>query len=353
MEYLELCLNGSNLNLDGRRQRVLVENVCSEPNNLACGVLQGSCLGPVLFVMYISSLYDLISKHLPLVHGYADDHQLYISFRPDTKSTAESVTAMEDCVSDIRRWMLTNRLMINDGKTEVMLVGTPQQLAKITLDGIKVGGENIVPATAVRNLGVNQDNHLKMDKHVASLCSRSFYQLYRLRRIRKFLTPQATQTLVHAFFTSNLDYCNSLFYGMPQYLLDKLQRIQNAAARVVNLVPKFEHITPVMVELHWLPVKYRIMYKILLLVFKCLSGEAPTYLQEMIKWHVPRRTLRSSSALLLEVRRCRCKTLGTRSFRHAGPTLWNDLPLKIRSAKDINCFKSLMKTHFFRLAYNL
>ena len=115
-------------------------------------------------------------------------------------------------------------------------------------------------------------------------------------------------------------------------------------------MPKFEHITSGMVELHWLPVKYRIMYKILLLVFKCLSGEAPTYLQEMIK---SRRTLRSSSALLLEVRRYRCKTLGTRSFRHAGPTLWNDLPLKIMSAKDINCFKSLMKTHFIRLAYDL
>ena len=88
--------------------------------------------------MYISSLYDLISRHLPLVHGYTDDHQLFISFRPDTKSTADSVTAMEDCVSDIRRWMLTNRLMINDGKAEVILVGTPQQLEKITLAGIKV-----------------------------------------------------------------------------------------------------------------------------------------------------------------------------------------------------------------------
>ena len=186
---------------------------------------------------------------------------------------------------------------------------------------------------------MNQDNHLKMDKPIASLCSRSFYQLYRSRRIRKFLTPQATQTLVHAFVTSNFDHCNSLFYGMHQYLLNELQTIQNGAARVAMLVPKFEHITPVMVELHWLPVKYRIMYKILLLVFKCLSGEATTYLQEMIKWHVPRGTLRSISALLLEVLRCRCKTLGTRSFRHAGPTLWNDLPLKIRSAKDINCFK--------------
>ena len=144
----------------------------------------------------------------------------HLDQRLNLQLTVVSVTAMEDCVSDIRRWMLTNRLMINDGKTEAMLVGTPQQLAKITLDGIKVGGENIVPATAVRNLGVNQDNHLKMDEHVASLCSRSFYQLYRLRRIRKFLTPQATQTLMHEFVTSNLDYCNSLFYGMPQYLLD-------------------------------------------------------------------------------------------------------------------------------------
>ena len=118
------------------------------------------------------------------------------------------------------------------------------------------------------------------------------------------------------------------------------------------LVPKFEHITPVMIELHWLPVKYRIMYKILLLIFKCLLGEAPTYLREMITWHIPWRTLRSSCALL-EVHRCKCTTLGTRSFGYAGPTLWNDLLLEIRNAKDINCFQSLMKTHFFRLAYNL
>ena len=136
---------------------------------------------------------------------------------------------------------------------------------------------------------------------------------------------------------------------MRQYLLDKLQRIQNAAARMVVLVPKFEHMTPVMMGLHWLPVRYRIMYKILLLICKCLSGKAPTYLQEMIRWHVPRRTLRFSSALLLEVRRCKRKTLGTRSFGYAGPTLWNDLPLEIRNAKDINCFKSLIKTQVFRL----
>ena len=92
---------------------------------------------------------------------------------------------------------------------------------------------------------------------------------------------------------------------------------------------------------------------LLLLAFKCLLGEAPAYLQEMIRWHIPRRTLRSSSALPLEVRHCKCKTLSTRSFGYAGPTLWNDLPLETSRAKDINCFKSLMKIHFFRLAYNV
>ena len=126
--------------------------------------------------------------------------------------------------------------------------------------------------------------------------------------------------------------------------LDKLRR--NAAARVVMLVPKFEHITPVMIELHLLPMRDGIIYKILLLIFKCLSGEAPTNLQKMIRWHIPRRTLRSSSELLLEVLRGKCNTLGTRSFGYAGPTLSNDLPLEIRNAKDINCFKSLMKTYF-------
>ena len=228
--------------LDGRKQRVIVNNAMSDEMHLNCGVPQGSCLGPVLFVIYISSLHDVISQHLPNVHGYADDHQLYIWFKPGHVSERESTKAMEMCVSDVRKWMLANRLMINDSKTKVMLVGTRQQLSKVSVGGIRVGNEEIASVSTVRNLGVYLNQNLQMDKHITKLCSKAFYKLYKLKRIRKFLSNDAIQTVVHAFITSNLDYCNSLFYGMPQHLIDRLQRIQNAAARVVLLIPKFDHI---------------------------------------------------------------------------------------------------------------
>ncbi len=143
--------------LDGRKQRVIVHNTVSEAMNLNCGVPQGSCLGPVLFVLYISSLYDVISQHLPNVHGYADDHQLYIWFKPEPISEEESVRAMDMCVSDVRKWMLVNRLMINDSKKEVMLVGTRQQLSKVSVEGIRVGDETIAPVSLVKNLGMYLD----------------------------------------------------------------------------------------------------------------------------------------------------------------------------------------------------
>ncbi len=341
--------------LSNRKQRILIgHSTMSDAYNLDCGVPQGSCLGPVLFVLYISSLYDVISTHLPKVHGYADDHQLYISFKPGPDTENECISAMEACISDVRRWMLLNRLMINDSKTEVMLIGTWQQLAKIRVDGIKVGNETITPVNCVKNLGVHQDQNLRMDKHVAAICSKSFYQLYRLRKLRKFLTPEATQTLVHAFITSNLDYCNALFYGMPQYLFDRLQRVQNAAARIVMLVPKFDHISGVMCDLHWLPVKYRVQFKILLLTFKCQYGLAPSYLRDMICDHVPPRSSRSSNVkFVLKVPRTKRKTLGTRSFSFYAPDLWNSLPMEIRSIDDVDTFKSMVKTHLFKKAYDL
>ena len=218
---------------------------------------QGSCLGPLLFVLYVSKLFTIVERHLPSVHAYADDTQLYVSFKPDPDSQTAAIGAMERCIADVRRWMLTDRLKINDSKTEIILIGTRQQLAKIDVDTLRVGESSIAPSKDVRNLGCWFDTQLKMDCHINKVCKAAFFHLFNIRRIRKFLNSGTTQTLVNAFVTSRLDFCNSLLYILPAYQLNKLQRVQNSAARLICKISRFNHITPVLYDLHWLPVTVR------------------------------------------------------------------------------------------------
>ena len=166
---------------------------------------------------------------------------------------------METCLLDVKQWMLANKLKMNDSKTEFIVIGSRQQLAKLQFDSIKVGDSVVKMVESVRDLGAYLDNTLSMECHIDSKCSAAFRQLYSLRRIRRFLTREATETLIHAFIFSHIDYCNGLLYDLPKYQITKLQRIQNMAARLVFKLPKFTHVTPLMVELHWLPVSYRII----------------------------------------------------------------------------------------------
>ena len=111
---------------------------------------------------------------------------------------------------------------------------------------------------------------------------------------------ECTEILVHAFVSSRLDYCNSLLHGSPKYVPQKLQRAQNAAARLIKLSRKYDHITPHLMDLHWLPIEYRIQFKILLLTYKTLNGLAPSYLSDLLQRYAPVRNLRSFSAFLLQ-----------------------------------------------------
>ena len=144
--------------------------------------------------------------------------------------------------------------------------------------------------------------------------------------------------------------CNSLLYALPESQIAKLQRIQNSAARLVSLSRKYDHITPILHELHWLPVKYRIIYKILLLTYKCLHGMGPTYLQELLKEYKPVRNLRSSGQLRL-ITSITSTQYGQRSFSVAASELWNDLPLHVKNSQTLAQFKSSLKTHLFTLAF--
>lgn len=192
--------------------------------------------------------------------------------------------------------MISHRLLIDDTRTEFLIIGSYQQLSKVSIESIAVGTSIIKPVECVRNLGAWFDNHMSLDTHVVKVCGKAFRDLYTIRQIRKFISEESTKTLVHAFVTSHLDYCNSLLYGIPKYQCDWLQKILNAATRVICVIPKFDHITPFLIKLHWLPVNFRIHFKILLLVFKALEGKPPVYISNLLKPNVAEGyTLRSDN----------------------------------------------------------
>jgi exonuclease III len=340
--------------LTNRTQTIQIGQDLSDVSVLKYGVPQGSCLGPVFFTLYASPLFDVLSKHNIHASAYADDHQLYHSFDPvSIQSQSAAVTSMESCISDVKDWMLSHKLKINDSKTEYVLIGTKHMLSKVHSSSLKVGDTNILASDRVRNLGVVFDKHLSMHHHISSICKAAYYHLHNIRSIRKFLTKAACETLVHALIFSKLDYCNALLYGLPIYELNRLQKVQNAAARVVCNKAKYDHISPSLMELHWLPVKYRIFYKLALLVFKSLINIAPYYINQMIiRQHNTRYSLRSNSGISLVVPRTRCKTLGDRAFAVAAPVVWNELPPDLKTTDlSLQTFKTKLKTHYFSLAY--
>ena len=180
---------------------------------------------------------------------------------------------------------------------------------------------------------------LSIIPQVNSVCKSAFYQLRNIACIRKYLSPKTTELLVHAFVSSKLDFCNSLLYGVPKHLLRKLQSVQNSAARLVTSSSKFDHITPLLMQLHWFPIAEHIKFKIVLLNnLQRPPDLSPSYIKELLTPYCPARMLRSSSTLLLARADYNMKTYGTRAFAISTPELWNQLPDNIRSIDNLTTF---------------
>ena len=203
----------------------------------------------------------------------------------------------------------------------------------------------------VRDIGAMLDSALTMRAHVNSTLKSCYFQIRCLSKIRKYLTEDSAKTLTHAFVTSRLDNMNALLYDIPDCLIRKLQIVQNSAARLIFKQKKTCHITPHLINLHWLPVIFRIEYKILLIVFKCLHGKGPSYLSSLLEEYCPKRALRSSSQSFLVEPRTNQK-YGDRAFSVAGPKLWNSLPEHIRQSGSVDIFKTALKTYYFKKAYS-
>jgi hypothetical protein len=192
-----------------------------------------------------------------------------------------------------------------------------------------------------------------MCDHVTKICQTANWEIRKIGSIRKYLTADATKTLVVSLVISRLDYCNILLAGLPQNLLDKVQLVFNRAARLIFKASQRESISPILQSLHWLPVKQRIDYKLGVMCFNIISGTAPPYLSELVSLYTPSRPLRSSAdSRIFCIPSCRKITVGERAFSHAGPEFWNSLPSPVRHSQSLSQFKAKLKSHLFQSAYS-
>ena len=252
----------------------------------------------------------------------------------------KKLDVLQQCISDIRLWMKCNELKLNDDKTELMVFSKKQHLAEYQQISISIGCACVTASEQARNLGVVLESMMTLDKHVSDTCSKTYVQLRNIGRIRRYLDMEATKTLVHALVISRLDYGNALLHGLPNSTINRLQRVQNVAARMITRTKRRDHITPVLCNLHWLPIERRVQYKVSLFVFRALNNLASRYISDMLERYVPPRVLRSKDLILLKVPPYKLKGYGLRSFSVSAPRLWNALPYDVRKITVLPEFKS-------------
>lgn len=338
--------------LSERSQQVVIGESSSSECELEYGVPQGSVLGPKMYCMYTRPVGDIARRHNMQHHGYADDAQAYdvLVLPAQWAVMSERIVA---CVNELQLWMDKNMLKLNQEKFEFIVFHPRQQSLDPHMFTLVIGDNTFMPAAHVRNLGVHQDKCLTMEKHVSSITKACYHQIRCIGKIRKFITTDACRSLTQSMVISRMDYANVLLHNLPKTLLNRLQLVQNTCARLVSRTPRRDHITPVLIELHWLPVQYRTTYKVLLYTYKALHGQAPQYICDLVEEYRPTRALRSASQSLLRVPQCRTTTYGPRSFRVSAPKLWNELSEQLKQAPTLVSFKKQLKTYLFKKAYDV
>ena len=235
--------------------KVCIGREYSRERSLSFSIPQGSSSGANIFVAYCASYSDAISPDLTL-QGFADDHFIRTSFDPnDVEEQQLKVQELEKAMSDMKVWMDQMRLKLNPDKTEFVMFGHYKQMKKVQVDSLNVGSDCIQRSDYVKCLGSWLDTNLNMKEHVKRKAKVAMYNLRKIRTLRKYLTSDASATLVLTLVMSHIDYCNSILIEVPEITLKPFQRIQNIAAKLVLNRKKSDSSTAALRELNWLPVR--------------------------------------------------------------------------------------------------
>ena len=329
--------------LQDRQYKVCINSSFSQQHTLKCGVPQGSVLGARMYTMYTEPMRRIIEKHNISYHSYADDTQLYIHCDNNELSIQTAITQLELCIADVCKWMAENVLKLNEEKTDFIIFAAHTN--QYSTPSLCIGESVINPSESIKILGVTLDNRLTMQKHITNTCQSSYMHIRKINSIRRYLSEQATLTLINSTVLIRLDYCNSVYVGLPQTSLHKLQLAQNTAARVASCTPRYHHITPILQQYNWLPIAQRCQLKLLVLTFKVLHREAPQYIIDLFHWYSPARPLRSSLTRSLVPNRNQTIRYGKRLIDTSTAALCNSLPNEIKCATNRIQFKKLIKLY--------
>ena len=254
----------------------------SDQRSIPYGVPQGSVLGPALFNIYVRNFIGMLEKEGFTVHGYADDHQVIYKFRIEFQYHAIS-HYLPKGLHLITQWMTTHFLKLNAGKSQ-LLIFTPRSMRdQLCIDRVYLGDNTFIPvALEASNLGVKLDSQLTFSSHISMIISQGYKQIYNIGQIRKYLTIENLRTIVQSLIVSRIDNSNSLLYGVAEYEISRLQRLQNSCARLIFGKKKNDSASELLHILHWLPIKQRIYFKILFIVFKFFKEKTPSYINECL-----------------------------------------------------------------------
>ena len=330
--------------LTGRTQRVNIKDQFSDSLEVLYGAPQGSVLGPKLFNIYVRSQPKVFQKCNFKTTSFADDSNGMKTFSLQFQYNVLK-NDVASCMKEITHWMNTQFLKINPDKTEILLLRPKALEENVIIGGTIIDEQCIRYSKVVKNVGVWLDEHLSMSTHINKIVSHCYKLLKDIGRIRNVLSKKHTEMLVHSVISSRLDYCNSLFFNINKSNMYKLQKVQNAAARLISGKRKRDNISSVIKDLHWLRIESRVIFKMLLFVYKCIRGLCTANLTQKLKYK--KYNCRLGDYLMLETRKVKTK-YGRRTFEYAGCRLWNALPLDVRMEEKIDNFKKQIKTLLFK-----